>query len=513
MSNKNVILRVAVRRASGETVVQDLEFTKTLDRNYATYAGQISIPNTGSGAYTISAVLMSEKDGRTFLIDMDSTPASMYPSKVGYSAVAVTSPIVIPTGNTLEIGIPYISNWQPISIAANNVVEPVTLNMKPYGTVLRMRIKNESASERVFKRIFLSTNAFGPNAIFFLDEERDGHPWDNIPAIDQLALEIPDGGVTVPGTSNGTANYSNWMYVWVAPYSFPTQTPKTTGYVATSIDATATRYKAFHSTQALMAGGVPMTLVFNESHAAGFDDLVENPSEWGTTTSYVSPLESLSLYALDKTGNAFVTDYKTDNANIGKFTFAQAQAFATPRNIDGAMYSLPSREELHSIFPPALNSLGMNMANFAYNTPFYDALEEDIKIGDITASFKADYYRKSPTTLYGIRFKSTDNRFRTAFRYSLKIEEGQRSLVIESTPISTESITLSDIQSDSFWTTRTSAGKVTNRRIPAYGVWQEDASTGTAYNAFFQLWSSTGGLATLPTAQYLTREMAVRLWD
>lgn len=468
MSDKNVVLRVAVRQGTGVPVVQDLTFTKTPGRNHATYTGPITIPISGTGDYSIAAFLMKEDgaDGEVFLTEKDNG------RPLKSIVIPSTSELKVATDNKISLGVPYLTNWQPITVG-NDAVNPTTLYLKPFGTILRMRIKNESATTKYFRQIYFQTTAFTARGGDFLPEqERDLKPFFRPNDADQIVFTLPGGVVSVDGPSGSTGGYSPWLYAWVAPRTL-NETPSTVAFLSFSASqADPNKYRAFSTSQYMPTGSLALTLVYNDNHQAVVEDPIENDGEWGSsTTTFRAPLDYLHPYPLNQDKNGFVEDYATSAANVGRFQHDQVASLATPTTIAGASYSLPTRDELAAIFPPANNSKGVYLLGLTTGLPIYDVIEENIKIGEVTQSYKADYIYKITGAFYGIRFKSTSNRFRTAYRYTSYTEGTNQGVLIESTPIGNEPIELSHIQDDAFWTNP--ARVITSRKLPAYGYYNE----------------------------------------
>ncbi|MDO4708022.1 MAG: hypothetical protein Q4A61_06365 [Porphyromonadaceae bacterium] len=491
MSDRDVIMRVAVRRGDGEPQIQDLHFKKTKGQNHATYSGQISVPTGGTGSYKIAALLMrevgSKEDGAEVFLVNDKVP--------GRSARESNTNVIIPQGDELKINIPYISHWQDITITEAGVVAPVTLDMKPFGTILRMRIKNETTAPQTFHWVNLLSNAFVHYGAFSLKDEESGRPRFFQGNTEETLLKLAPG-VTVPGKVGDNASYSPWMYTWVAPRLNPQHQPFRTLaqlYIKSNMSED-TPYQAFATKAALPTGSVALTLTYNGPHQSNYGEVFENPVEFGATPSeFKSPLSFISEFPLNQAGDAFISSYDPSSADVGRFTYDQAMAFNTPRSIDGHSYSLPSVQELRGIFPPQVNS-GTPMIRLPFGRAV-EVTEHDIKLGDVVGSFQADYIRiQSPATLFAIRFKGGDDRYRTAFRYRHLREGTHNNLVVESTYLGNETVTLSDIQQNSFWTNRPASGpkKVEMRRFPAYGsIYNTRPNEIVNQNRVVNFWSST----------------------
>ncbi len=471
MSDKNVVLRVVVRQGTGNDAIaiQDLTFTKTAGRNHATYSGPITIPISGTGSYTIAAFLMREEgvDGEVFLTEK--------PEEMPVKGIVITHSNEVAyagTDNKLKLAVPYITDWQPITVGSE-AVNPTTLYLKPFGTILRMRIKNETASAVKFKQITFQTTAFTAGYAnnageFYPDQERDNKPFFRPYNEDSYRYTIPSDGVEVPGTTASGPGYSPWMYIWAAPRTI-TSPGATTAFLSFSTASSAPKYKAFYTTQYLPTGSVPMTLVYNGQHNMEVGELPEYDGEWGgTVPTYTAPLSYLHPYALNSTKDGFVTDQLMTNPNVGRFTYTDIVEFMTPKALAGGSYSLPTAEELRSIFPPQTNSSGVAMNEIAADAPLYDVVEEGIKVGsNPVQSYKADYVRRSNNVLYAIRLKSASNRYRTAYRYRPYTVGTEKGVVVESTYIGGENISLSNVEQSDFWTNQ--GRVVTSVKLPAYG--------------------------------------------
>ncbi len=474
MSDKDVILRIAVRQGTGTPVIQDIKFTKTAGRNHATYSGPITIPISGTGSYTIAAFLMKEDgaDGEVFLTERETPGRPVNGIGIPYT----TEVTYASSDNKLKLNVPYLTDWQPITVGAS-AVNPTTLYLKPFGTILRMRIKNETASPVTFKQITFQTTAFAggygsDGGVFFPEQERDNKPYFTPYNSDYYLYTIPGAGIEVPGTTGGVIGYSPWMYIWVAPRTL-TAPATTTAFLSFSTE----RYKAFYTTQYLPTGSVPMTLVYTGQHNMEVGELPEYDGEWGgTAPTYTAPLSLLHPYALNKTKDGFVTDQLMNNADVGRFTFDEVSELMTTKTIAGASYSIPTAEELRAIFPPRINSSGITTEALLLNYPLYDVVEEGIKVGSSPAqSYKADYVRRSGSVIYAIRLKSTSNRYRTAYRYRSYTEGTERGVIVESTPIGSENISLSNIEQAAFWTSQ--GREITSVKLPAYGNYSYPGGT------------------------------------
>ncbi|MDO4707077.1 MAG: hypothetical protein Q4A61_01470, partial [Porphyromonadaceae bacterium] len=390
-----------------------------------------------------------------------------------------------------------------------------------------MRIKNETTAPQTFHWVNLHTNAFVPSGAFSLKDEESGRPRFFQGNVMDISLELTNSGVTVPGKVGDNASYSPWMYTWVAPRLNPQHQPfHTSAYIFIQSDKSEdTPYKAFATKAALPTGSVALTLTYNGPHQSNYGEVFENPVEFGATPSeFKSPLSFISEFPLNQAGDAFISSYDPSSADVGRFTYDQAMAFNTPRSIDGHSYSLPSAQELRGIFPPRLNSSGFAVHRLPFGREV-EVTEHDIKLGDVVGSFQADYIRiQGSATLFGIRFKGGDDRYRTAFRYRRLREGTHNNLVVESTYLGNEAVTLSDIQQNSFWTSRPASGpkKVEMRRFSTYGAIYDDGTPTSPIvnrNRFVRLWSSTAqdhdaayAVYSEPASLYVDVALAATAW-
>ncbi len=483
MSDKNVILRVAVRRGTGTPVVQDLEFVKTPDRNHATFSGQITIPSDGTGDYTISAILMKEAgaDGKVYGTATDT--GGVLSTTVNFNRTNIISH----SASEIEANIPYITEWQRLTINGNGAAEPVTLALKPFGTLLRMRIKNESSVEQTFGLVRFTTNAFSPSVAFEMTSAQGSYPEWRVANVEYVDLDL--GSVQAPAKVGDNPGYSPWLYTVV----YPRKTVMNVTTIGSLRVLSGTSFfKAFSSTQYLPHGSVPLTLVYTGQNDATFEGLVEK-DEWGSTTERPKlAIEYVSQYSFDKTKAALVSDHLVDNPNIGRFTFDEATALSTPVVIDGVKYSTPTKNELMSIIPPRFDiANGILHENVVLR--YINFVEPDVKIGSVTRNYASDYVKSSPSAtapLYALRFKNTKDC--TAYRYRTITLAGTttRAMVIDCIYIGFALYDIDDIAQSQFWTDRTE--QIVSRTFPLYGeAYSNDPTTLRNYNTVGTYLTST----------------------
>lgn len=480
MSDKNVILRVSVRRASGEFHVQDLEFTKVPGQNKATYSGQITIPNGGTGDYTISAVLMKEAGtgGKVYASANDAAGIS---PQVSFSTLGVISH----SAELIEANMPYVTEWQPLKIASSGVAERVVLELRPFGTLLRIRIQNEVDAERTFQAIRFTTNAFNTNLNFDLSLVRDSYPSWSSSNIEYYDLTLPSG-VTVPGKVGDVASHSNWIYTVV----YPRKTWSDVTTIASVRALGGNLMKTFQTNAYLPHGSVPLTLVYSESNEANLQDLTEHDG-WGQSTKPKLAIEYVAQYNFDKTKLALVDNHMTDNQEVGFFFVDELTALTNPVMIGGVKYSLPTRGEMLSVFPARFDEINGSLI-YNGNIRYTNYFERGVTIGGVTRNYYSDYSKASNSStnpLYGLRFKNTTNC--TAYRYRSETVDGTTSkvLIVDCIYVGLAAYELKDIEKPQFWTDN--ADKIVSRTFPLYGEKAALDATATGLNELSYYWTSS----------------------
>lgn len=481
MPEKDVVLRVGVRRGDGLPIIQDIVFTKTPGRNHATYSGKITVPTDGTGNYKIAALLKEEVGGEKFLLSEDNAanPQLTTPGRYSDNDASLIRTRDRDFGSLpgfrrksdadkLTINVPYISSWQDLSVDGD-VAQPIKLQLQPQGTVLRVRIHNKTEVAKTFHRVKFVTNAFVYTGNFRINEVRDNYPAWYTGNQETFEYIIPDGTQVQPG------RYSEWLYLWVMPRKLTIRERTTVAGVTVDQNPTASNsyVQAFSTSQSLPMGSVPVTLVYNEGHEATFDPLVEVGEEWGQAVAIPKlSLEYLAEYPLNLDGTAFVDNYNYENPNVGFYGYYDVQKLLKSP-IAGVKWRVPNRNEWASIFVPEIDASGYGSYKMRANSETYGVREENIKIGNVTQSYEADYkVMGNVSRIYAVRFKNQSNKWRTAFRYWRTGSTATKDLrlVIEATYLGPENLVLSDVAQDSFWNTRASENKVIRREFPFYGA-------------------------------------------
>lgn len=409
MEEKNLEVRIAVRRGEGTPVYQTLTFTKQAGQLYARYSGQVNIPATGTGDYSIAGIVLNEVSGTTF--------TTLSGDKV--QAVPATGLIKATTIGTLSVvrsKIPYVAHWLPISLTLDGkrIDTPVVMNFKPSGTLLRMRIENTLTDTHTVKAIQVRTNAFYKAWEYDFTQLVGAsslvHGQFISPATASTWTEtfsLPGGNVAL-----SAAQKSDFYYIWVMPHVNAT-TLQTDINVVTVGASGDEYYSAFSSTGFLRTGAVPVELKLRGSNVGANFGRMPNQNTWqeiGPITTGINsfPLQKLphtyfaGLAKADQSGVIPVTSTTANNdSQIGFFTIDEATSLSIPG------YRVPDSGELRSIFPAG---------NYNRSTTDIATAEETIVVGGQEYLLEAEY-KSSNNVLYGLRFKGEDGLKRMAFRY------------------------------------------------------------------------------------------------
>lgn len=499
MAEKDVILRIAVRQGDGQALIQDVVFNKRMGSNYATYTGKITVPTGGTGAYKISSILLGEHNGKKFCQTWSdaTTPRVMTDadSRVYYQTPLNSTLAEKNAEGKVELNVPYVTKWQDFVLSGDGTsVSSVTLNFEPQGTILRVRVKNTSGVDQSFSSVKFVGNAFAPGTLFYPARDLDGAMDYVYSNIESIVYRFPQTIKVESGTPQ-SPTYSSWYYAWVQPrkslYSLSSTGNLNTGSVEAPVYV-----RAFQTTKALGEGSVPVTLNYSGVIDAEFGDLADVYDEWGAElTTPMNVLSYFAEYPLATGGTRLVTDHNIGNTDLGWFRPEEAVAMGTaPVVIDGVKYGTPTRDEFASVFSPVVDLSGVGADKFSLNTAFYDIQESNIKIGDVTQNYKADFLNTDASgvrVFYAIRFKSKSNYNRTAFRYEAQGARSNRSLRVDAIYLGPDkNLSVSDIANPEFWSARTS--ETVTRVFPLYGDNNPSVTPSrTGHNGTFSYATST----------------------
>ncbi len=469
---KDLNIRIAVKQGdNGTPVLQDLVFTRT-SKNTATYSGQITVPN-GEGDYKIGAVLLSEVGGKTFATAPAEQPFHL-------SVTASTTLTTVNASSQIDVNVPYVANWVNTSLnSTGTVLETTTLNFKPQGTLLRLRFKNNTSEQKKVRDVTFTNSRFSHDIIINFEETTlRVNPYGRL----SLTLRLPSQLTLAAQQTSG------WYYAWVMPFEVNDATQPIVAFTRSTTTASYDA-KVLSTTQPLTDGkAMKITLTFGSERVS--DEVDASWYAWTAAAPTGTPRVSLSYLAekaVNQAGDAFVADYKTDNTNVGRFTQSQAIAqFGSAVTIGGKSYSLPTADEAKAIFPAYedINGLMIYRIHFTRAGSFSDLAEKDIKIGDLTKNYLADYVSTGSGIAYAVRFKDDKNYNRTAFRYQYVADAANNLTHLKITARylgASSSATIAEVATESFWTGNNSAD--VERIIPYYGY------NTTSMNTQFRCWT------------------------
>lgn len=462
MPEKDVLLRIAVKQGTGTPVYQTIQFKKTPGRNHATYTGDITVPVGGSGDYKIAAAHLSDVGGKEY-IKMPAGVPERYLAVDPYMQLTKVN-----ADGKLDINVPYATHWQEITVVGNNA-NSVSLQLKPVGSLLRMRIHNKTNTDQTFYNIRLTSSAIGLNGTV-LDFENE---YENAPAL--RTNNLASVSYRLNGTAGiqvGAGAYSDWYYLVLFGRSDIRLADAYSLFEVQNASLQAKYTKSTRTGAMIAKGSSAITLPFEIGHEADWEGLPESTYEFGQEVG--TPKNVLEYFA-ESYINASGTGFATSLAEVGYYDQATAIAkFGNPVEIDGQRYSLPTKEEAASLYPLWLDKDGVAGSTATAAGVGVEALnvyESNIKIGDHTQDYRADYKRDANTmdVFYSIRFKNSTNYNRTAFRYRSLIENGVNYVAIEAIHLGNSAEGIQQIANTAYWTAN--ASKIVTRKFIRNGYY------------------------------------------
>lgn len=405
MSDKNLNIRIAVKRGDGVPVAQTLEFKK-IEGPYARYQGPIEIPSGGSGDYKISGILLSEvgEGGKEFMKVSDSDPnvVEMIPTPLTLEPSS---------GSQVEVNVPYVSRWHDITVAEGGTrVSPIELLFHPQGTVLRMQVQNESDTEFPLGGIRFLTNTFSAAGSFsFAQTTADQPTWSESDNIDAKTIlySLP-AETKIPAKVGVTPGKSAWYYVWVMPRNEVVE-PRTV--VSMRSTDPVQMYIGFETEKPLPTGSVPVILNLPAGEIGAHFNLPQENS-WDSPVEPKMPLAYLAEYNLNAEGTGFASH---DNNDSGLFTIAETKTRFLKTTIDGKKYHLGTTDEWYGVVPASIARVTF------VNTRITKDHIEIVRAGGMRRAYTSDYRSVAATkTVYAIRFQDPlDQSMRSAYRYKM----------------------------------------------------------------------------------------------
>lgn len=475
MAEKDLMIRVAIKRGTGVPTYQDLTFKKVKGENKAIYEGPITVPTDGSGDYQLSAVLLHEVGGLTFAKANTNDKTLGYPHVVNINATPKA--LRLASGNQIQANVPYLSAWQSVALDASGTkLAPTAIKFKPQGTLLRFRIKNETDQAYSIKQVNFMSRAMSPAAALYFHQLSPVDP--SFPRIRPMSLyppyayTLPTSHQTIAAKSGDQPSKSPWFYIWVIPMDGNQVHSTVVDLITTS---GAKLENVFSTAEPLPWGSVPVTFTIrNSGHTGTFENVGEVPNEWGSAYRPSKlALDYVSEYDFDnnEVNRGFVEHHEFAADNIGRFTWSDAVAkFSTPVVIKGKKYSLPTVAEMHSVFPlrylDRKDGEGGSPTLFSSNS-YDNVLEKEVKLGDLIKNYYADY-RGSSTVTYAVRFKDNTNLNRTAFKYEIEETSSQYRVIVTCRYLGNSLVSINDVAQPAFW--QTNATKDVSRTFVSRGI-------------------------------------------
>ncbi len=427
MSDKPVKIRVAVRLNTNYSTIsyQTLTFEKVGPLKVR-YQGPLTVPagtNPSADKYYISGILLAEDgvDGRVFTeIEGDEATSSIVNVK------PATGLVVPNESSVLSTTAPYYSEWKEVTLV-DGTNKPVTMTFKPSGTLLRFQVTNPNDAEVDIHGIKVETNAFFKDWKFDFSKVLGalGAPY---LAQGQRASHASWSEDFVITETLQPYTRSKWYYIWVMPQQ------STTSDLSTKITVLHSGNKqtvAFQTTQAPTMGSIGVTLPVTLDPLTDGNFVTFPEGSWGegaATNGFPNsklPYEYIGGL-LNAAGDGVVditTRLDVDNPSLGYRSYTQAMAL----NISGL--KVPSYEEMGLIFPtvvrPPFTDTSYSRNDVIETVSFVNG-QKIRSTSDYRMAPGVDYTDK--TALYAIRFESTGNRMRMAYKYEHVYNEAMPSM-------------------------------------------------------------------------------------
>lgn len=401
-SHGNLLVRFAVRRGNdGVPVVQETNarLTKgggTSKRLNYSFKGKLVVP-AGTGQLQIAALLMGEEGGEAYLKE---TSKGVFETVEG-----ATTPVTFGGASRIvNIKIPYVAKWAPLAFDTSVSTYKTALTFKPSGTLLRMRVVNETDAPVTVSTINLVTDAYVSQWRYSFNkltgnDLMEGQSISTARKFNWYDLNTTVKAATTSGTGVSatiTPGVSPWQFIWVMPKS-STEPLQTT---VDLYDNTNKKIPVFSSTSKPALGSVALNLRLRKPGIAA-----ESCFPGGKI-----PLMYMADYNLIRP-KVFATTHSTAEANnyyIGAKTVSATSTYVP------AGYHLPTREEWLSVIPGNSDGTGYAPSDEAvmYNSEQYRRdVKETISVAGQTIvgysdyNYMATYGGYGGLSTYGLRFK------------------------------------------------------------------------------------------------------------
>lgn len=406
MGAADLNIRVAVARDGGVTQYQTLEFKKVAGEARATYTGQVQVPAGGTGNYKINAILLSEVGGEVY-------------TRVGSSsnlvdAIPTASLGLIESGNIVKTKIPYVATVEVPYTTDQKILASSWLSFKASGTLLRMQVTNNSGKAQTLASIKIKTNAFFPAWTYDLSNLTGG----NLEFGSTASLDTWEKSYNITPVTLQAGKNSQHYYLWVMPAKAST----TLSTEIFAVNSAGESFPALTSTNKLPLGGkklalgmttvptIPNTFPKGKLPFTYFGGFVKSGQSYISADNQLHPINTVN-FPLESTYG-----YWSDTqimANTIRFS---------------AGYKTPSFSELAAIMPVNEQSVppkvGYHNVNLLRRT-------ENITVGGETAVYDCEYKGTGSTTktVYALRFITSDNSRRMAYRYEMEQKTAKTPIV------------------------------------------------------------------------------------
>lgn len=393
LTESNLKMRVVVTY-NGASEHQTLEFKKVPGANKATYSGKITVPAVGPDQYTITAALLGQTDG------------TEYARLSGDEVVAIpATALVVADKNVVKSTVPYIAQTTGTLSADGKSLESSALNLKPSGTLLRIKVQNMTGREDTFNSIKIQTNAFVTNWSYDLADYKGGNLQEGkapSTATAEYTLALP-AAITLADKAIEATDY----YLWVMPTKETTL--KTKMYVRSTRNYD---YLAFKKTTALAVGKLTTATAKPLPHMpiTYFEANPLNATVSAATAANTAAPSGPFRYISDTGATYFNSKEAQAIMRMGDI---QVTKTINGQEVIGTYY-MPTPNEVRSIFPAHTTSTKWDLPL----TPAKENLVSFPWAPNTTISGATATYMGKDGILYALRFMGYDNnRFLMAYKY------------------------------------------------------------------------------------------------
>lgn len=394
MAEKDLSVRVAIRRGTGAPVQQTLTFKKVVGKNEATFKGKVTVPDTGTGNYSLAAIVLGEEGtgGRSY--------ATLEGNLV--KTLASNSP-ALPKSGKVATTVPYILDWTPLTLGQDRSgewFEKKTATFKPSGSLLAIRINNSKGKAAItVSKIKIKSNAFVTAWSYDFANLTGGNLLQG-----NATTAATEQEFTLPQAVTVAAETLSPTFYYLAAMPVKATADLSTQFTVITSDGKSITIPA--SSKQLLAGTVPMSLPIPGEKVP---DLIEN----SCFKSKRLPIEFLAHYNIDATGIAF--DKTMSNTALGTYNWQDAKTnFEGGITIEGKRYRLPSLEEFKSILP--IKTIHLKSGNEYLGRQ--EAIAADKEVYNTTADYRVETVAQGfPRKFYALRLKHETLCMQTAYRY------------------------------------------------------------------------------------------------